>query len=101
MKTQRTPALVAALSGLAAGAGALGQATPPPSRVVPWGSDSGPVSWRGGEARDERAVYSTVVTAPGAPWVRLSFGAVQLAGAPEDGTGSYLRITSLKDQKVQ
>jgi hypothetical protein len=34
-------------------------------------------------------------------WLRLNFGAVELSGNLAEGTGSYLRITSMADQAFQ
>jgi len=38
---------------------------------------------------------------PGTPWMRINFDQVELAGNPKLGTGSYLKITSLKDGYYQ
>jgi hypothetical protein len=47
-------------------------------------------------------VWSTVVHVPGAPWVRLRYDGVKLAGASEPGgDGSFLRLTALADGAVQ
>ena len=47
-------------------------------------------------------VWSTVVSVPGASWLRLEYSGVLLSGARESGSdGSFLRITSLLDQQRQ
>jgi len=92
--------LLAAAAGLALAAPALAQTAPLQSREVPWRADSGPVS-APVKAAGAQVVYQTVVFVPNAPWLRLTFGKVQLAGTIEEGSGSYLRITSLADGGVQ
>ncbi|MFY9344493.1 MAG: trypsin-like serine protease [Planctomycetota bacterium] len=47
-------------------------------------------------------VWSTVVTVPFAAWLRITYSGVLLAGAADPGgDGSFLRLTSLRDQKRQ
>lgn len=46
-------------------------------------------------------VFSQVISNPSAPWIRLHFGSVQLAGSAAAGNESFLRITSLADGAVQ
>ncbi|HEB53799.1 MAG TPA: hypothetical protein ENI87_11155 [bacterium] len=47
-------------------------------------------------------VWSTVVTVPGAAWLRLEYAGVLLAGSSDRGEdGSFLRLTSMLDGAVQ
>lgn len=66
------------------------------SRNVPVQIDSGPRPPLQG-AVGAHAVYSTLIEAPGAPWVRMNFDLVDLSGDPASGTGAYLLITSPHD----
>ncbi|MFN0132248.1 MAG: hypothetical protein ACKVW3_06925 [Phycisphaerales bacterium] len=86
------------LAGLAAAAQA--QTAPIASRTVPWKADSGLVAApsKGAEAR---VVYSTTVFVPNAPWLRVKFKDVALVGRIEEGSASFLRITSLLDGGTQ
>ncbi len=63
------------------------------------------VAWDSGPAANPRAVESVVASAvldaPGAPWLRLDFDLVQLAGDALAGTGARLRVTSVLDGAVQ
>lgn len=93
-KAAVTAALIAVAGAARAEPGVLG------SRTVPWHVDSGPVGLAGGEP-GPRVVYATSVMVGRAAWLRLRFGAVELSGRVEEGTGSYLRITSLADGAVQ
>ena len=79
---------------------ASAQTAPLASHEVPWQSDSGFVA-QPTKAAAATVVYSTTVFVPRAPWLRLSFDAVTLAGRVEEGRGSFLRITSLLDGGVQ
>src|SRR5690606_36432707 len=45
--------------------------------------------------------WSEVVAADGAPWIRLKFDDVRLAGSERDGNAAYLQITSFDDAAVQ
>lgn len=91
VRRQPVLALVLAL-GLCAEAAA--QSNPIPQTTVELGIDSGPAANTGTRAETVIALH---VAVPGAPWLRLSFGDVQLAGDPRLGTGATLRITSLLD----
>lgn len=86
---------------LAIAAPALGQTSPLHSHEVSWKSDSGLIAPPRTSQVQSRLVYSTVVFVPRASWLRLNFGVVQLPGAVEEGRGSYLRITSMRDGGVQ
>ncbi|MBL9031999.1 MAG: hypothetical protein JNM80_09870 [Phycisphaerae bacterium] len=91
-------AALVAVAGFAAQAWA--QSAPIASRNVAWKADSGVVAAPGkGDAA--RVVYSTTVFVPNAPWVRVRFKDVVLAGRVEEGNASYLRITSLLDGGTQ
>jgi V8-like Glu-specific endopeptidase len=48
-----------------------------------------------------QVVWSEVVAADGAPWIRLKFDDVRLAGSERDGNAAYLQITSFEDAAVQ
>ncbi|MCH8805342.1 MAG: hypothetical protein IH986_04570 [Planctomycetes bacterium] len=47
------------------------------------------------------SVFSTTVRAPGAPWLRLRFKEVLLAGSRQRGNASYLLLTSVRDGAFQ
>jgi hypothetical protein len=49
----------------------------------------------------EQVVFSEIIGADDAAWVRLEFGDVELAGSIFDGNNAYLRITSLLDGGTQ
>jgi V8-like Glu-specific endopeptidase len=89
----RVLALVTLLS-----AAATAQVETPPSTFVPQRIDSGTVANEG--ARPEVVISFPVVVA-GAPWLRLDFEQVELAGDPLAGNGSILRIVSIWDGAVQ
>ncbi len=95
-------AVLAALAGSASLARA--QDDPPlptpPSFLAPVAVDSGVVR-NDAPGWDPAVVFSTVVEAPGAVWLRLMFDEATLAGDPGNGAGSYLRITSIGDGAVQ
>ncbi|MCZ6817813.1 MAG: trypsin-like peptidase domain-containing protein, partial [Planctomycetota bacterium] len=46
-------------------------------------------------------VYSGTIEVAGAAWLRLNFAEVMLSGSTQDGSGSYLRLTSVLDGGVQ
>src|SRR4051794_8341531 len=94
--TMMRPSMIAGCAGLSAAASALAQMSPPPSRVVEWPADSGLVA-APKASRLPRVVYSTTVFVPNAGWLRLAFDAVELSGRIEEGSGAYLRVTSLAD----
>jgi hypothetical protein len=82
-------------------AAASGQTAPLQWNTVPWFSDSGPVQAGAAAGAAGEVVYTTRVYIPRAPWLRLYFEDVQLAGRIEEGNGAYLRITSLLDGYFQ
>lgn len=56
------------------------------------------------EAADEDGrviVHQETIHVDHAPWLRLQFGDIELAGHVREGTGAVLRITSLEDGGVQ
>lgn len=57
--------------------------------------DSGPLV--AADGAEYAVVYDTIITVPGAAWLRLQFGDVHLGSHPARGNGSFLRITSLLD----
>lgn len=81
-----------------------GQANPIPpvleSINVPIQIDSGPVS-ADPNADGPTIVFSVDVARPGAPWLRMKFDDVTLAGNEFEGSDSYLMITSHEDGAVQ
>ena len=94
------PAAACAAGVLLSGARAMAQTAPLLSEDRPVVVDSGlipaPAAGQGA-----RVVWSEVVAADGAPWIRLKFDDVRLAGSERDGTAGYLRITSFDDAAVQ
>jgi len=90
---------VLALAALAPALGA--QQTldaPPPAHDVAFAFDSGAQANHSGAAA---VVISFQAKVAGAPWMRLFFSSVELAGDPGAGNGSVLRLTSLYDAQVQ
>ncbi|QDV89039.1 Fibronectin type III domain protein [Phycisphaerae bacterium RAS2] len=69
-----------------------------PSRLAPTPLDSGPLENIG---LSNDAVFAETVRVPDASWIRLKFDEVRLAGNEDDGTGSFLIITSLHDGYFQ
>jgi hypothetical protein len=88
--------VVAVLALLSAAASA--QVETPPSTWIPQRIDSGAASNLGTQPE---VVVSFPVVVAGAPWLRLDFEDVLLAGDPLAGTGSILRIVSVWDGAVQ
>ncbi len=78
----------------------VAQPAPMASETVVVSHDSGMVSATG-SGRGPVVVYSETISAPGAPWIRLYFKAVQLSGSSGAGNASFIRITSLHDGSVQ
>lgn len=70
----------------------------PPSITIPLAFDSGSVENQTGAPA---TVISIPISVAQAPWMRLKFSEVVLAGDPEQGTGSMLRVTSLLDGAEQ
>jgi len=85
---------------LAITAAVTAQPAPIPSRTVVVSVDSGIVSATGVGAAPV-AVFSQLVSADGAPWIRLHFAQVQLSGSTETATESYLSITAVENGGVQ
>jgi len=81
-------------------ASAAAQLSPIPfaTRVVDTPVDSAFVANSGTQPT---VVFVDEVSVPNAACVRLNFGDVLLAGSEQDGTGSFLTITSLLDGAVQ
>ena len=71
---------------------------PPPSHDVVFAHDSGGQANNSGAAA---VVISFQARVQGAPWMRLFFSRVELAGDPRVGNASILRLTSLYDAQVQ
>ncbi len=87
------PLLLAATAGPATGqTGAL------PSQEVPQAHDTGLVA---NPTAQERVVASFVVHVTGAPWLRLAFDQLQLAGDALAGTGARVRMISALDGGTQ
>jgi len=89
-------AVIAGAGPLAAAV--LAQPAPLRQQAFPVRINSGPVENTGSQVA---VVFSTTVRVAGAPWLRLTFDEVTLAGDPADGTGSYLIVTSLLDGSWQ
>lgn len=87
------------LAGLVCAGSALAQERPLASREVAYRLESGAVASALGPVERE-VVFSAVVQVHDAPWLRLFFSDVSLAGDPA-GNGSYLVITSLADGAYQ
>ena len=97
MHTRRTfsvSALTAVLSLFAVIATAHAQTAPLRSYQAPARIDSG---WVPNLGQQPAVVFVAEINAENAPWLRLAFDQVVLAGDPNLGTGSYLRITSVFD----
>ena len=89
----------AAVAAIGLGATAFAQISPAPSYDVSFTHlDTGWVSNTGDKTETIAAFH---VYAPGADWLRLNFSELALAGAPNLGNGSTLKITSLKDGYYQ
>lgn len=71
---------------------------PPPSHDLVFQHDSGSFANTSGSPQ---VVLSFPVVVSGAPWMRLYFSSVELAGDPAAHTGSILRLTSVHDAEVQ
>ena len=81
---------------------ARAQVATPPSFMAPHVHDTGNVSApAAGTSSDLEVVDSFVVTQTGAPWLRLHFAEVTLAGDPLAGNGAELRVYSLLDGALQ
>ena len=94
-----SPASLAAAFALAlCAAPGIAQVQAPASTQLSYHHDSGTAA-NGGVAPE--VVISFPVVVEDAPWVRLAFSEVELAGDVLAGTGSLLRITSLLDGAVQ
>ena len=91
-------AAVLALGGLLWTPAATAQMQAPPSDVIPLSYDSGHVRNPGLELE---VVHSFPVHVDNASWLRLHYSTVELSGDVEHGTGSFLRITSMRDGAVQ
>ena len=100
---QLLPRIVPVVCALASGA--LAQASPIQSQTHFVDIDSGEVtnsSTSPATAGIAQVVWSRVVTAPNAAWVRLVYGGSMLSGdANRGGNGSFLRITSMRDGHLQ
>ncbi len=83
---------------LALPAAALGQAQPVPSKPVDLNSDSGLLSNSGNEPR---VVWSEIIEARGAGWLRLYFESVDLDPDYATAESSIIRIMSLEDGGTQ
>ncbi len=66
--------------------------------VVAWPYDSGA---RANPAARTEVLVSETVHVQGAPWMRVFFGPVELAGDPAAGDAAFVRVTSHRDGAVQ
>jgi V8-like Glu-specific endopeptidase len=94
------PAAACAAGMLLSSAWAMAQTAPLVSEDRAAVVDSGLLPAPAGGA-GAQVVFSEVVAADGASWIRLRFDEVRLAGSERDGTATYLRITSFDDAAVQ
>jgi hypothetical protein len=94
--------VLAACAGLALTAAASAQVAEWPSYDVQLGWDSGKVvaKAKAGET-GHTVVWARTVEIPAAAHLRLEFEDVLLSGVLEEGSGAYLRITSLGDGQQQ
>ena len=91
---RRLRPLFLSLAALAALPPALAQTQEPPSVVVDYAHDTGVVANAGTQ---QAVIASFVVQVHGAPWLRLTFQQIDLAGDALAGTGSFLKLTSIAD----
>ncbi|MFM9996113.1 MAG: hypothetical protein ACKVU4_09965 [Phycisphaerales bacterium] len=89
-------ALVAAAVLGACASGASAQTAPVLSERAAVAIDSGPVA-NNAPAGAAALVWSGMVHVPRAPWLRLKFDQVALAGQVGAGNGAYLLLTSMQD----
>ena len=90
----KTRGMMSALMLACVSGTAMAQVAPIPEIVVDARLDSGVVM---NEDQEPAVIYTGVIQRATAPWIRLRFDEVQLAGDPAIGNGSYLRITSAAD----
>ena len=86
------PILALAVSNASAQVGEM------PTQNVPYEFDSG---WHQNEGTAPEVIISFPVVHNGATWLRLYFEETQLSGNANDGSGSLLRITALRDGSIQ
>ena len=86
------------VNALAVTAAAQTLTAPLQSEQLEYVEDSGSLT---NDSREMVVVYSTTVTASGAPWMRVGLRDSQLAGRVQDGNASYLVLTSLLDGAQQ
>jgi hypothetical protein len=103
MNVRRRWTVAATAAWLVSASLATAQMAPPASREFPFPLDSGAVQNKlpGGQGDAAQLVYWNDVRILGAPWLRLKFDEVVLAGIPGGADGSYLVITSLHDKAKQ
>jgi len=95
---KRTAALLLGLGALLGAATNASAQDTPPSIDLPMVYDSG---WASNETPNEKIVIAFPVSVANAGWLRLHFSSVELAGDPDNASGSILRITSLYDADSQ
>lgn len=92
----------------------MAQSSPLESRTVTVHIDSGivgftqrsigagsPIPAPPSSKTDARVAFAEVIHIPDGQWMRVHFESVELSGSVLDGTGSFLRITSLQDGAYQ
>lgn len=72
----------------------------PPSHEEPLAIDSGLVE-APADADGQQIIFATFVESQGAPWLRLAFESLALAGDPANENAARLKITSMADGAVQ
>lgn len=53
------------------------------------------------DSNESRVIFSTVVTSPGAKWIRLRFRQVSFLGHSASGDAAFIRMTGIADGGVQ
>ncbi|MCW5757512.1 MAG: hypothetical protein KIT54_09770 [Phycisphaeraceae bacterium] len=101
-----TPLAVLACAALIATAATAATADPIDPVVVPVGVSSGPIAADDptAPAADDLgrvSIYEHTVSVPGAGWMRVDFGPVDLGEAPAGAPPTIVRLTSLRDGAVQ
>ena len=105
--------VVTSIISIAMATACFAQASPLQSRHVDVHVDSGAITVAQqralagadlpapGHVAGAQVLFADVVQVPNGRWLRLEFGEVALSGSVDDGTGSFVRITSLLDGAYQ
>lgn len=98
MKRRIAAIMLAGLMIGLAGESTLAQTWLAPQEPVAVNADSGPLT---NTSDQESILFSMPVQVPGATWLRIGFGEVNLPAVPNGGAGAHVRLTSLHDGAVQ